>query len=81
MLAPFGSRAVLLLELAQPLPRLAGGLALLGRAASRVPTALAQAANDAAHLVLSIADRALKLLSPLLLQLGALELLLLPART
>ena len=71
MVAALGLGAVVLLELFEFLARLAcrftGGLPL------------AQAADDPAHLLLAIADRMLEGLAPLLLQLGRLVALLLPA--
>ena len=67
---------VLLLELFEPL---AGAARRFAEASGVHIAALTQAADDAAHLLLAVADRALELLPALLLQFGALLFLLLPA--
>lgn len=62
---------MLQLELLEPHARLACSLA--------IATALAQAPDDPAYLLLPVADRVLQCLTPLLLQFHRLLLLLLPA--
>ena len=71
MLSTFSGRAVIVLELAQPLTSTTGGFA--------VGTVIAQSANQRAHFLLAITNGALQPLPPLLLMCRGLLLLLLPA--
>ena len=67
---------MLLLQGFEPLAGAAGRFAEAGGIQI---AALAEAPDGAPHLLLAVADRALQLLTALLLQFGALLLLLLPA--